>query len=332
MMVFCTLFDSYYASKGIAMYLSLERLTNDFILYVMALDRQCQERLSRCGFRHMLVECIDDVMTPELSEAKSNRSLAEFCWTCGAYFTDYFLNKYNLPEITYLDSDLMFINSPSVVFEELEMKKASVGLVSHFAKYPMFGKYCVQFVYFKNDDAGRNCLRWWRDECLKWCYCKMENGKYADQKYLEYFANRFDNVYDIENRGVGIACWNMNRYRYTKDELYFEGKKYPQVFFHYSGIAVSVENGVMVFKHTMFLSKAIRKTFILPYAELMKESFNHYLDIPVIDVRIMPSNPKNYWIKPIMFYLNKIVPVDWTVAQVMKLKYRDRKTPYDEKL
>lgn len=38
MMNFCTLFDSYYIHKGIALYLSLERVCDDFKLYVMAFD------------------------------------------------------------------------------------------------------------------------------------------------------------------------------------------------------------------------------------------------------------------------------------------------------
>ena len=56
MMNFCTLFDSNYASKGIALYLSLEQQTDDFVLYVMGIDRKCQKILNSIGFKHMIVE------------------------------------------------------------------------------------------------------------------------------------------------------------------------------------------------------------------------------------------------------------------------------------
>ena len=141
MMNFCTLFDSNYASKGILLYLSLEQQTDDFVLYVMGMDRKCQEILNAIGFKNIIVECIDDVDSLELAEAKSNRSRAEFCWTCGSFFTDYFLHKYNLPDITYLDSDLMFFRSPQVVFDELEGKNASVGLV----RRAFMNKYVASF-------------------------------------------------------------------------------------------------------------------------------------------------------------------------------------------
>jgi len=331
MMNFCTLFDSNYASKGIALYLSLEQQTDNFVLYVMGMDRKCQEILNAIGFKHMIVECIDDVDSPELAEAKSNRSRAEFCWTCGSFFTDYFLHKYNLPDITYLDSDLMFFSSPQVVYDELEGKNASVGLASHFMKYPLFGKYCVQYVYFKNDKDGSDCLRWWRDECLKWCYSRVEDGKYGDQKYLDYFADKVNHVCEIENRGVGVAYWNMNDNSYKDGYTYYKGQKWPTVFFHYSGINVQVKDGVMTFRHTMYLTKSIRQTFIDPYADLMKEAFTKYLNTPIREVVITPLSVWNYRVKSITHYLNKVLPIDWAVAQVMKVKYKESHKPYSEK-
>ena len=330
-MNFCTLFDSNYASKGIALYLSLEQHTDDFVLYVMGMDRKCQEILNSIGFKHMIVECIDDVDSPELAEAKSNRSRAEFCWTCGSFFTDYFLNKYNLPDITYLDSDLMFFNSPKLVFDEFEQKNASVGLAPHFMKYPLFGKYCVQYVYFKNDNDGRECLRWWRDESLKWCYSRVEDGKYGDQKYLDYFADRYNHVSETENRGVGVAYWNMNASKFKDDYTFYKGYKWPTVFFHYSGINVQVTDGVMTFRHTMYLTDNICKTFIEPYAKLMKKVFADYLNTPVENINIIPLSKRDNLTKRLMFYLSKVLPIDWIVYRFMRNKYKESHKPYSEK-
>jgi len=331
MMYFCTFFDSNYASKGIATYLSLKRCCDDFVLYVMAMDRKCQDILLALGFEYLKVECIDDVRSAQLDEARGNRSRAEFCWTCGSFFTEYFLHKYELPHITYLDSDLMFFSSPQVVFDELERKNASVGLAPHFTKSELFGRYCVQFVYFKNDPDGIAALSWWKEECLKWCYSKLEDGKYGDQKYLDRFAELFGNVCEIENRGVGIAYWNMDSYRYGHDKVLYKGMQWPVVFFHYSGINISVKDGVMSFRHTMYLTNVIRKTFIEPYAELMSRVFTEYLDCPVKHVVITPMNRFNYAIKAIAHCLNKVLPIDWMIAQVMKIKYRERLNPYSER-
>ncbi len=330
-MNFCTLFDSNYVSKGIALYLSIIRQTNQFVLYVMAMDRKCQEILNICGLSNIVVECIDDINSEELSKAKSDRSRAEFCWTCGSFITDHFLHQYQLADIVYLDSDLMFFESPAVISEELKQKQASVGLTPHFTSNILFGKYCVQYVYFKNDSDGLSCLRWWRDECLKWCYSKLEDGKYGDQKYLEYFANQFSHVHDIENRGVGIAYWNMYNYNYSDGHVSYGGQSWPVVFFHYSGINVFVNDGILYIRHSMYLNDTIRKLFIEPYAELQKYTFTNYLNTPISKIVISPLEADKYQIKRMMYYLGKVFPVQWVETLFMKLKYRQRKSPYSER-
>ena len=115
MMNFCTLFDSYYMLKGISLYESLCKVTNKFHLYVMAFDRDCYEKLTSIGFDKMTVELLDYFETPELLAVKPTRTKAEYCWTCGPSVIWYFLKKYNLPDITYLDSDLFFIGNPQVI-------------------------------------------------------------------------------------------------------------------------------------------------------------------------------------------------------------------------
>lgn len=294
MMNFSILFDANYLNKGIALYLSIAKYTSDFTLYVMALDRKCQTKLQLIGFKNIVVESIADVDDPELAKAKGNRSRVEFCWTCGSYVTDYFFRKYNLSHIIYLDSDLMFFSSPQVLQDEYFNKNASVGLVSHFMKYPLFGEYCTQYVYFKNDENGSKCLRWWRDSCLKWCYSKVEDGKYGDQLYLNYFAERFKNVFGTENRGAGIAYWNIEYYHFKGNETFFGKQHWSNVFFHYSGINMRVEGDELLFLHTMYLTKNVRTTFVEPYAELMKTVFTDYMDTPIKKVTICPMSSWNY--------------------------------------
>ena len=48
-MNFCTLFDSYYMHKGLALYRSLLKNCLDFHLYIMAFDFPCYEKLKNLG-------------------------------------------------------------------------------------------------------------------------------------------------------------------------------------------------------------------------------------------------------------------------------------------
>ena len=46
MINFCTLFDSYYLDKGIALYKSLERVSNDFMLFIFCFDERSYDILN----------------------------------------------------------------------------------------------------------------------------------------------------------------------------------------------------------------------------------------------------------------------------------------------
>ena len=65
-MNFSILFDANYLNKGLSLYLSIANHTSDFTMYVMALDRKCQEKLNQIGFKNVVIECIEDVNDPEL--------------------------------------------------------------------------------------------------------------------------------------------------------------------------------------------------------------------------------------------------------------------------
>lgn len=334
MMTFCTLFDSNYISKGIALYLSIAKYTDNFVLFVMAMDRKCEAQLKSIAFSNMIVECIDDNMFPELEWAKKNRSRAEFCWTCGSVVTHLFFEKYQLQEITYLDSDLMFFNSPSIIDQELKRKNASVGLSPHFIHNTLFGIYCVQYVYFKRDENGVACLNWWKDECLKWCYSQLEDGKYGDQKYLDYMHRLFNGVVDIENRGVGIANWNMEQYKYNFIEktLMHNNKIWPIVFFHYNGLNVNVKDGCLCFVHSKFFTKDVVDGFIRSYADLLTLAFQKYLEV----------NIDYFSYKPLCKWKN-VIDALWVRSRsysfaikverlYMRFKYSERKSPYSERI
>ena len=279
MMNFCTYFDSYYMLKGLGLYTSLERLSDDFHLFVMAFDQECFDKLKSLNLKHMTVELLSTIETPELLAVKPTRSRGEYCWTCGPSAIYHFLTKYELDTITYLDSDLMFMTDPSVVFQEVGNTSVAIteqGIGDKEAR--TYGKYCVQYMTFRNDKDGLGALTWWRDSCIEWCFQKLEATRYADQKYLDEFPRRWDNVHVIENLGVGIAPWNMHRYEYKDQSFTYRGKEYPFVFFHFHGVKVEIIDNIL---HISSLHHELNTTliekFYQPYAELLKEVLTKYL-------------------------------------------------------
>ena len=290
---FCTLFDSYYMHKGIALYLSLLKVTQDFHLYVMAFDRVCYDKLKSLDFEKMTVEFLGDFETPELLAVKSTRNKAEYCWTAGPSVIYYFLKKYQLNRITYLDSDLFFLNNPLII--EKEAGDSSVVITEQNISEESaarYGRFCVQYMTFKNDKDGMGALTWWRDACIDWCFQIMEPTRYADQKYIDEFPKKWNNVYVLKNMGAGIAPWNMHRYTYKTDSLMYKGEEWPLVFFHMHGVIITIkDNLLIVHSHHASLNKEVIKLFYEPYASLMVEVYNHYLGKKVIGYKVKDMNP-----------------------------------------
>lgn len=288
MMNFCTLFDSYYLHKGIALYLSLERVTSDFHLYVMAFDNNSYKKLKSYGFAKMTVELLDSFETPELKAVKPARNKAEYCWTAGPSVIFHFLTKYGLEKITYLDSDLFFLSSPEII--EKEAGESSVVITEQNISEDAakrYGRYCVQYMTFRNDDDGLGALTWWRDACIEWCFQIMEPTRYADQKYIDEFPKRWKNVYVLKNIGAGIAPWNMYRYEYTDKTVSYQGNEWPQVFFHMHGVVITVKDKVLTVQSNHYaLNKEVTRLFFEPYAALMMFIFNNYLGKEVKSYRV----------------------------------------------
>ena len=309
MINFCTLFDTYYLPKGLALYQSLINAEASFHLYVMAFDEKCYRFLKKLSLEHLTVELVSDFETPELLAVKHDRTRAEYCWTCGPSVIYHFIKKYNLSECTYIDADLMFFASPRLIFDEI--KDASVAITEHFTN-EISGRFCVQFVYFKNDKDGMDALIWWRDKCIEWCYYRFEDNKFGDQKYLESFPVLFKNVHIVKNRGVGIGPWNMNSYNYdiSRNILTFEDKLYPIIFFHFHKVSLKIDNFELCFQIDFRLSKKQTdlENLFNQYISLLRYVYKTYLNVEINSFYIKRQKFYKRYISMLKnrFYTNRI--------------------------
>ena len=278
---FCTYFDSAYIWKGLALYESLRKVSNEFCLHIMALDDKSYEFLKAYESDSMTVDTLRDIENDQLLKLKEERTRAEYCWTCGPVIILYFIEKYHLEDVTYLDSDLMFFSSYEPIYTEIA--NGSVAITPQYSTQDhLAGKYCVQFMFFKNDENGIACLKWWRDECLKWCYARYEDGKFGDQKYLDSFPVLFKNVVIIDNRGAGVATWNMKKYQYINNQVVFQGKSYPLIFYHFHGLRMTTEGDTLIFQLIdCNYNKQYDTLFFQPYMQLVANNLRKYFDTEI---------------------------------------------------
>lgn len=212
---FCTLFDSNYLTRGLALHESMVRHIPDFHLFIFAFDERSREILTEMALKNTTVISLKEFEDKHLLAVKPDRSIAEYCWTSTSSTILYVLDNFPVENCTYIDADIFFYSSPEPIFQE--MGENSILLTEHryspkYNKEVKSGKYCVQFVTFKNDEKGRTALTWWRERCLEWCYDRYEDGKFGDQLYLDDWTERFPGVHVMKHLGGGIAAWNVQQY------------------------------------------------------------------------------------------------------------------------
>ena len=119
MMTLCTLFNVNYLDKGLALYESLENVSNNFVLYVLAMDDKCYEILSDLKLPHIIPIKLIDFENEDLLKVKPTRSIGEYCWTCSSNLIRYVIDTYKPEYCTYIDADLFFYSDPYQIIEEM---------------------------------------------------------------------------------------------------------------------------------------------------------------------------------------------------------------------
>jgi hypothetical protein len=295
---FCTYFNKHYLSRGLALHQSLKRHAEEFQLFVLCLDDETYTLLERIGLEEIIPVPLDNLEYdyPELLTVKKDRSTIEYYFTCSPVFPLYVFKHYAVVDlITYLDADLYFFSSVESIFDEIA--GSSIAIIEHRfhrlkKKNLRYGKFNVGLVSFRRDDQGLSCLEWWKDQCISWCYDRLEGDRFADQKYLDQWPSLFKNVVVLMNKGVNLAPWNIGNYtlRMKKNDLIVDDDRL--VFFHFHGLKRLDSGywdtglGVYLVRCTRLIMNNIYTPYINELCKIQTElRLKYQIDTPAAGIR-----------------------------------------------
>ena len=278
MRYFCTYFDCNYLPRGLTLYRSLQRHCPSFQLWVLCMDRACHDVLSRLALPGLHVISLEDYEKgdPELLRAKPTRTLIEYYFTCSPSLPLFILNHHpQVDLITYLDADLGFFADPQPLYEEIGDR--SIAIIGHRLppqELERCGIYNVGWLSFRRDRHALACLHWWRERCLEWCYDRYEDGRFADQKYLDDWPTRFQGVAVLQHKGANLAPWNLANYaiRMERDRVWVDEQ--PLIFFHFHRLK-QIEGWVYDPTLAGYRAKAssvVRRSIYAPYIRTLVET------------------------------------------------------------
>lgn len=280
MLHFCTYFDSHYLPRALALYRSLQKHCPAFTLWGLCMDTLSYDLLFQMdlsGFHCIRLAEVENE-DRSLLDAKRNRSTVEYYFTCTPSLPLFLLNRYeDIDRITYLDADLFCFSNPSSFFSEI--RNHSISIVPHrfhpgLSRLEKRGLFNVGFLSFRRDENALSCLKGWRQQCIEWCYDREEEGRYADQKYLDSWPTRFDGVVAVENKGVGLGPWNLSNYEITREGEMVRVDGDPLLFFHFHGLKEITprlyDPNVTVFRGK--LTKAAKEGVYAPYIRALRRT------------------------------------------------------------
>lgn len=210
------------------------------------MDDITYELLKKLNLKNVELISLAEFENDKLREVKKDRTVVEYCWTCTSSLCFHMLQKPEVTNITYIDADTFFYSDPEPIFRGIN--RSSIAIVEHrFSPERSYlektaGKYNVNFIFFKKDENGLACVKWWTEVVIKWCYDRYEKGKFGDQVYLDEFPKRFNGVFVIPQKGAGLAPWNLSRYRITQkdSDIYVDDEKL--IFYHFHNFQIVNEN------------------------------------------------------------------------------------------
>jgi hypothetical protein len=265
---FTTLFNINYLSKGLALYYSLLNSCANFHLYIFAVDEISYKILIEKNLTSATIIPLDKIESKELLVVKQSRSVSEYCWTCKPFIVKYCLEKFSLTNCTYLDGDLYFYKDPLILLNSMGNNSVLITPHNYYRDYDQSatsGIYCAQLISFKNTADGNNILGWWADACIKWCSSQYEEGKWADQKYLDSWPYMFNGVYICKDIYAGVAPWNAINYKSEHDIEKI-------IFYHFHDLTYFSDNSWFIGGYevpNLLLEKIYR-----PYTRLLKSICN----------------------------------------------------------
>lgn len=217
--VFCTYFDRGYLPQGLALLASLERQAPGPRLWVLALDDACHELLRRLAHPALRLLSLAEVETPELSQARANRSWGEYCWTLTPFLPQWVWERDPEAEtVTYIDADCWLAGPAAPLLDRFAASGSDCMITPHAYtphrdRTATAGTYCVQFMPFRRSAEARAILRWWQERCLEHCGSQLGQGPLGDQGYLEDWPERFGaGVFVLDQPELTLAPWNIERF------------------------------------------------------------------------------------------------------------------------
>lgn len=210
MINFCTYFDKNYLSRFLTLAKSLDRFNISYTFYVLCLDDFVFNFFKKNYFKNIRVISLIEVENKykSLLEAKKNRNIIEYYFTLSPFLPKYLFEKFQIAQLSYLDSDFYFFKNP--IKKIKENYNFSTVLIKQYSDLK-YGLYNVGWISYNfNYRETKEIVNLWSQQCIELCTDFPKNGFYADQKYLDEWSQKLKYMNVDEPECSFLSPWDKN--------------------------------------------------------------------------------------------------------------------------
>ena len=261
---FVTLFNYNFLPQALAMLNSLKDNTN-CIIWIICLDEKLYNFLKNKDLENVRLVRLSDLEKKMEYDYKKNRNFIEYCWMLTPFALKYVLNyDVNIKELTYVDADVFFYKDISPIFDEFKASNKDIFITEHgyhenHNKSQTSGRFCVQFLTFKNTSSAETIRNEWEQKCIESTTIDHSKNIVGDQKYFDDLYNKYnDNFCVSKNLSFFQAPWTLDRFKPEEAILY-----------HFHSLRV-LEDKIRLYSGYNHDQNVIKKIYF-PYIKVLKE-------------------------------------------------------------
>ncbi len=275
---YCSTFSKDYIYKGLVLYNSLQKYDQDFHFFFICLEDEVKYLLEKMELSNATLISMKDIENEdwELANVKGTRTDKEYIWTSKASIMLYLLNHFSeLDHIVWLDGDTAFVSDPQPIFDEWDKYSIFLTEEQYKGRYEklskVYGVYNTGFMGFNRDQNALQCLKWFREKLIEWCFDKPEEGRWSDQMYVIDWITRFKNVGVAGNIGINANPFIISHRTVTAadDHIYINEDRL--ILFHYYGFKYFNRNEFDLCAHGHHPTDQVIQRIFVPYIQACNE-------------------------------------------------------------
>lgn len=265
----------------------------NYKLIIGVVDKLQQRIDTKLFDGYELIE-IEEMGIPNLPTLAQKYNGLELCCLAKPFMATYLFRRFaSLQKLIYIDTDILIFGSMQCVENELDT--ASILITPHITSpyedtkfYPKeighlnAGLYNAGFFALKRSQETERFLNWWQYRLVEFGYVNFMDGMFVDQNWLNFVPLFFQNTVISINAGLNVAYWNLHeRSIEIIDNQYVVNKKYPLIFFHYSGYKTSLPNQISAHtdRFTFENKPELRPIFERYHQSLLKNKHDEFLKL-----------------------------------------------------